>query len=139
MGVYIKRYGDYVMIGSQVPQEGYEWYDGEIPQIIPELQYLKWENNEVVIGHIYNEDELKRMAHEININEYIIFCKENDNDIMKYEKRHKLGIDTEEDYNDYINALEIYKQKTLEYKEMKERITNMTTEELEKWINDNNK
>jgi len=49
MGVYIKRYGDYVMIGSQVPQESYEWYDGEIPQLTDyDLQYHKWQDGKII-------------------------------------------------------------------------------------------
>lgn len=32
-------------IGSRVPQEGYEWYDGEIPQLTDyDLQYHKWQD-----------------------------------------------------------------------------------------------
>jgi len=62
MGVYIKRYGDYVMIGSQVPQEGYEWYDGEIPQLTDyDLQYHKWQDGKIVVGYKYSLEQLKEM------------------------------------------------------------------------------
>jgi len=130
MGVYIKRYGDYVMIGSQVPQEGYEWYDGEIPQLIDyELQYHKWENGKVVVGYKYSLEQLKEKAQELNLQKYKEFCKENDYEIIKYQKRTELKINTQKDLNDYQIAMQEYKNKTIEYKNKKEQIEKATKEE----------
>jgi len=130
MGVYIKYYNDYVMIGSQVPQEGYEWYDGEIPQLIDyELQYHKWENGKVVVGYKYSLEQLKEKAQELNLQKYKEFCKENDYEIIKYQKRTELKINTQKDLNDYQIAMQEYKNKTIEYKNKKEQIEKATKEE----------
>ena len=130
MGVYIKRYGDYVMIGSQVPQEGYEWYDGEIPQLIDyDLQYHKWQDGKIVIGYKYSLEQLKEKAQELNLQKYKEFCKENDNEIIKYQKRRDTGINTQEDLKDYQTAIQEYKNKTIEYKNKKEQIEKATKEE----------
>ena len=130
MGVYIKRYGDYVMIGSQVPQEGYEWYDGEIPQLIDyDLQYHKWQDGKIVVGYKYSLEQLKEKAQELNLQKYKEFCKENDYEIIKYQKRTELKINTQKDLNDYQIAMQEYKNKTIEYKNKKEQIEKATKEE----------
>ena len=129
MGVYIKRYGDYVMIGSQVPQEGYEWYDGEIPQLTDyDLQYHKWQDGKIVVGYKYSLEQLKEKAQELNLQKYKEFCKENDNEIIKYQKRRDTGINTQEDLDDYLKAVNEYKTKTLEYRAKKEQIESATIE-----------
>ena len=129
MGVYIKRYGDYVMIGSQVPQEGYKWYDGEIPQLIDyDLQYYKWQDGKIVVGYKYSLKQLKEKAQELNLQKYKEFYKENDNEIIKYQKRRDTGINTQEDLDDYLKAVNEYKTKTLEYREKKEQIESATIE-----------
>lgn len=49
MGLYIKIDTDNVILGSQVPQEGYVWYEGEVPQYDAETQVLKWDENKIIV------------------------------------------------------------------------------------------
>lgn len=65
-------------------------------------------------GYKYSLEQLKEKAQELNLQKYKEFCKENDNEIIKYQKRSDTGINTQEDLDDYLKAVNEYKTKTLE-------------------------
>lgn len=82
----------------------------------------------IVVGYKYSLEQLKEKAQELNLQKYKEFCKENDNEIIKYQKRRDTGINTQEDLDDCLKAVNEYKTKTLEYRAKKEQIESATIE-----------
>lgn len=118
---------------------------GAISIDVPEgtqLDELEWDGTQLRLkdkATIEQErlQQLQQQALEINLQKYKEFCRENDNDYIKYLKRKELGIAKDKDKQAYDNALLEYKQKTDEYNTTKEAIIVMTIEELEKYIASN--
>ncbi len=103
---------------------------------------LEWDGNELKLKdmtQVQHErlEKLKQQALDINLRKYKDFCKENDNDYIKYLKRNELGVAKDKDKTDYEAALQAYKDRTAEYEANKNAIMNMTIEELVRWINEN--
>ena len=118
---------------------------GVISIDVPEgtqLDEVEWDGNELKLKdmtQVQHErlEKLKQQALDINLRKYKDFCKENDNDYIKYLKRKELGVAKDKDKTDYEAALQVYKDKTAEYEAGKARIAEMTIDELVQYIKDN--
>jgi len=81
-------------------------------------------------GWIVDHDDLLQKAIEKNLSTYVTICNTTDAEINKYNKRQQLDILFPEDELDYENALQQYKEATIQYKTMKTALLNMSDEEL---------
>ena len=119
--------------------------EGCIAIDVPEgtqLDEIEWDGNELKLKdmtQVQHErlEKLRQQALNINLQKYKEYCKENDNDYLKYLKRKELGVAKDKDKTDYEAALQVYKDKTAEYEAGKARIAEMTIDELVQYIKDN--
>ncbi len=81
-------------------------------------------------GWVPDHDDLLQKAIEKNLSTYVTICNTTDAEINKYNKRQQLDILFPEDELDYENALQQYKEATIQYKTMKTALLNMSDEEL---------
>ena len=107
-----------------------------------QLDEIEWDGNKLKLkdkSQVQQErlEKLRQQALNINLQKYKEYCKENDNDYLKYLKRKELGVAKDKDKTDYEAALQVYKDKTAEYEAGKARIAEMTIDELVQYIKDN--
>ncbi|HRR19534.1 MAG TPA: hypothetical protein P5332_10845 [Ignavibacteriales bacterium] len=81
-------------------------------------------------GWIVDHDNILAKALEKNSMTYMIICTSTDAEINKYAKRSELNILYPEDEQDYQNAMQTYREATLNYKQTKAQLTTMSDSEL---------
>jgi len=81
-------------------------------------------------GWIVDHDDIFAKSLEKNLMNYTIICKATDAEISKYTKRSELDILYPEDEQDYQNAMQTYREATLNYKQTKAQLTTMSDSEL---------
>jgi len=81
-------------------------------------------------GWVVDHDNILAKALEKNSMTYMIICTSTDAEINKYAKRSELNILYPEDEQDYQNAMQTYREATLNYKQTKAQLTTMSDSEL---------
>ena len=77
-----------------------------------------------------DHDDIFTKSLEKNLMNYTIICKATDAEISKYIKRSELDILYPEDEQDYQNAMQTYREATLNYKQTKAQLATMSDSEL---------
>jgi len=75
-------------------------------------------------------DWLRQTAYKVLVDDYKNYCKENDNNFIKYLKRRQAAFFDNNDEMEFERTIDLYRDETVEYKTMKDLIYGMSIIEL---------
>ena len=105
----INNGGDCIVYGEIKSTAKDVIYVHNVPTIlIPEFQKLQWDGERLVVVTDY--DGMRNKIYDVLEQEYASKIKDNDNEYLQYHKKKELGIATSKDDENYVKAMQLYKE-----------------------------